>query len=135
MQDKFESLPLDDRLRKALAHLGWQYTTPVQAKAIPLALRGKDVLARARTGQRLNRSKYVPANTKLYVILLSGSGKTGAYAIPILQKILSSEVLESAKTALKRKGPCAIVLVPTRELVEQVRQVFCRVFQAWLLSN
>ena len=50
IQEKFESLPLDDRLRKALAHLGWQFTTPVQSKAIPLALRGKDVLARARTG-------------------------------------------------------------------------------------
>lgn len=53
----------------------------------------------------------------------TGSGKTGAYAIPILQKILLSEVLESSKTAIKRQGPCAIVLVPTRELVEQVRQV------------
>ncbi len=53
----------------------------------------------------------------------SGSGKTGAYALPILQKILANEVLETSKTAMKRKGPRAVVLVPTRELVEQVRQV------------
>ena len=53
----------------------------------------------------------------------SGSGKTGAYALPILQKILANEVLETSKTTMKRKGPRAVVLVPTRELVEQVRQV------------
>jgi ATP-dependent RNA helicase DDX56/DBP9 len=70
----------------------------VQSKALPLALRGKDVVARARTG----------------------SGKTGAYALPIVQKLLLDEILDSSKTAVKRTGPRAVVLVPTRELVEQV---------------
>ena len=100
-QGSFDSLPLDDRLRKAVAHVGWSSPSLVQAKALPLAMQGKDVLCRARTG----------------------SGKTGAYALPILQKILEFQGF-NAGTKMDRKGPSAVVLVPTRELVEQVRQVF-----------
>ncbi len=100
-QVSFDSLPLDDRLRKAVAHVGWSSPSLVQAKALPLAMQGKDVLCRARTG----------------------SGKTGAYALPILQKILEFQGF-NAGTKMDRKGPSAVVLVPTRELVEQVRQVF-----------
>ena len=54
---------------KAIAKLGWAEPSPIQERAIPLALEGKDVLARARTG----------------------SGKTAAYAIPTIQKILISK--------------------------------------------
>lgn len=72
-----------------------------QIKALPLALKGKDIIAKARTG----------------------SGKTGAYAIPILQKILDFEGFNK-RTQAQRTGPSAVVLVPSRELVEQVRQVF-----------
>jgi len=57
---------LDSRLLRALADLGFARPTLVQAKAIPLALEGKDILARARTG----------------------SGKTAAYCIPVVQKII-----------------------------------------------
>ncbi|EKX40607.1 hypothetical protein GUITHDRAFT_46656, partial [Guillardia theta CCMP2712] len=92
---------LDDRLKKAIAHMGWQQPTLIQTQAIPLALQGKDILAKAKTG----------------------SGKTGAYALPILQKILQSEGYNK-NTRIERSGPVAVVLVPTRELVEQVRQVF-----------
>ncbi|KAJ1489825.1 P-loop containing nucleoside triphosphate hydrolase protein [Baffinella frigidus] len=95
----FDAVPLDDRLRKAIAHVGWVKPTDVQAKALPLALKGKDVIAKARTG----------------------SGKTGAYALPILQKILSFEGFNQ-NTQMTRTGPAAVVLVPSRELVEQVRQ-------------
>ena len=56
-------------LLQAIASLGWGEPTLIQEKAIPLALEGKDVLARARTG----------------------SGKTAAYAIPVIQKILHSK--------------------------------------------
>jgi len=101
VQEGFDRLPLDDRLRKAVAHVGWSSPSLVQAKALPLAMQGKDVLCRARTG----------------------SGKTGAYALPILQKILDFQTFNSG-TKMERKGPSAVVLVPTRELVEQVRQVF-----------
>lgn len=51
---------------QAVAELGWAVPTAIQAQAIPLALEGRDVLARARTG----------------------SGKTGAYGLPLLQKLL-----------------------------------------------
>lgn len=60
---------LDGRILRALADMGFARPTLVQAKAIPLALESKDILARARTG----------------------SGKTAAYCIPIVQKILSAK--------------------------------------------
>lgn len=88
---------LDPRLLRSLADLGFGIPTPIQQKAIPLALAGKDILARARTG----------------------SGKTLAYGLPLLQKVLD------AKTAVAKSDPNhqltrALVLVPTRELAEQV---------------
>lgn len=54
---------------QAVAKLGWLEPTPIQEKAIPILLEGKDVLLRARTG----------------------SGKTGAFAIPVIQRILNSK--------------------------------------------
>nr|ASF90258.1 hypothetical protein SPAR04460 [Bartheletia paradoxa] len=88
---------LDARLLRALATMGFANATLVQAKAIPLALEGKDILARARTG----------------------SGKTASYCLPVVQKILS------AKQSLELSDPTrqttrALMLVPTRELAEQV---------------
>ncbi|XP_065827842.1 probable ATP-dependent RNA helicase DDX56 [Oscarella lobularis] len=87
----FGPLGLDDRLLKAVSRLGWSKTTPIQAKSIPLALAGKDVLVKAKTG----------------------SGKTAAYAIPIVQAILEAKK-HSAKRATR-----ALVLVPTKELCKQ----------------
>ncbi|KZV91515.1 ATP-dependent RNA helicase dbp9 [Exidia glandulosa HHB12029] len=83
---------LDSRILRALADKGFARPTLVQAKAIPLALEGRDILARARTG----------------------SGKTAAYCVPLIQKILSSK-----KTAAQ-SATRALILVPTRELSEQV---------------
>jgi ATP-dependent RNA helicase DDX56/DBP9 len=60
---------LDPRILRALADAGFARPTLVQAKAIPLALENRDILARARTG----------------------SGKTAAYCIPVVQKILSAK--------------------------------------------
>lgn len=62
---------IDARILKALADLGLVRPTPVQAEVIPLALEGKDVLARARTG----------------------SGKTAAYCVPLVQKILTAKAV------------------------------------------
>ena len=84
---------LDRRLIKAVALLGYANPTEVQARVIPLALEGKDLLVRARTG----------------------SGKTAAYALPMLQKILAAEAPACAV------GTKALVLVPTRELCVQIR--------------
>lgn len=60
---------LDARILRALADMGFSRPTLVQTKAIPLALENRDILARARTG----------------------SGKTAAYCIPLVQKVLNSK--------------------------------------------
>ncbi|XP_023268204.1 probable ATP-dependent RNA helicase DDX56 [Seriola lalandi dorsalis] len=90
---QFHEMGLDDRLLKAVADLGWSQPTLIQEKAIPLALEGKDLLARARTG----------------------SGKTAAYAIPVIQRILTS------KQSVREQDVRALVLVPTKELGQQVQ--------------
>ncbi|PWY89439.1 DEAD-domain-containing protein [Aspergillus sclerotioniger CBS 115572] len=92
----FESLNLDPRLRQALIKEKFTKPTPVQAKAIPLALAGKDILARAKTG----------------------SGKTAAYVLPILQTILQKKADDPSL-----KATTGLILVPTRELAEQVQKV------------
>ncbi|KAF8623207.1 hypothetical protein AX15_006445 [Amanita polypyramis BW_CC] len=88
---------LDARLLRALADLGFARPTLVQAKAIPLALESRDILARARTG----------------------SGKTAAYCLPVVQKIISAKTSLSLSD-LARQDIRALILVPTRELAEQV---------------
>ncbi|KAI8466490.1 MAG: P-loop containing nucleoside triphosphate hydrolase protein [Monoraphidium minutum] len=86
----FADLGLDPRLLRSLGKQGFDTPTPVQAAAIPKALEGKDIVARARTG----------------------SGKTLAYLLPALHKVMTSG---DTKTGWR-----ALVLVPTRELCEQV---------------
>lgn len=88
---------LDARVLRALADVGFGVPTPIQQKAIPLGLAGKDILARAPTG----------------------SGKTLAYALPIVQTVVSAKKAV-AKTAEEYQQTRALVLVPTRELAEQV---------------
>lgn len=88
----FHEMGLDDRLLKAISQLSWSEPTPIQEKAIPLALDGKDILARARTG----------------------SGKTAAFCIPVIQKILTAKQTSSTEQCVK-----ALVLTPTKELCHQ----------------
>ncbi|KAJ5721939.1 ATP-dependent RNA helicase dbp9 [Penicillium malachiteum] len=92
----FEALGLDPRLRQALIKEKFSKPTLVQSKAIPLALEGKDILARAKTG----------------------SGKTAAYVLPVLQAILQRK-----SNDLSLKATSGLILVPTRELAEQVQKV------------
>jgi ATP-dependent RNA helicase DDX56/DBP9 len=100
----FQDLGLDPRLLRALGKRGFSKPTPVQLEAIPRTLEGKDVVARARTG----------------------SGKTLAYLLPLLHKVLTS--LEAAGGGGGDGGGGgsaagsfrALVLVPTRELCQQV---------------
>lgn len=82
----FESLEIDPRIMRAIEKMGWSEPTPVQEVTIPIIMQGKDVMAQAQTG----------------------TGKTAAFGIPLLQNIA------------KGKVPSAIVLVPTRELGVQV---------------
>ncbi|HOW56446.1 MAG TPA: DEAD/DEAH box helicase, partial [Smithellaceae bacterium] len=81
----FDNLP--PAMRMACENAGWNNLTPVQAKAIPYILAGRDMMIQSRTG----------------------SGKTGAYILPIMQKI-----------DFQQKAAQALVLVPTRELALQV---------------
>lgn len=106
---------LDARILRALADMGFARPTLVQAKALPIALEGRDILARARTG----------------------SGKTAAYCMPVVQKILSaksvgvlySDHISSTHRLVQKSLSAsdeayqvtrAVILVPTRELSEQV---------------
>ena len=89
----FDSLGLADSLVKAVAGLGYEEPTPVQSATIPLILSGTDLLAQAATG----------------------TGKTAAFALPMLQ-LLSTEKKGGRRTT---RG---IVLVPTRELAMQVAE-------------
>ena len=93
----FESLNLDPRLLRAVREEKYVKPTPVQAQAIPLALEGKDVLARAKTG----------------------SGKTAAYALPVLQSILKTKASSRNTRAIS-----ALVLVPNRDIAKQVHKFF-----------
>lgn len=92
MESSFNDFELDDRLLKAVAKLHWSQPTPVQTKSIPLALEGKDIIMRAQTG----------------------SGKTAAYFIPIIEKLLK------AKSLAEPEVNClSLVLVPSKELCKQ----------------
>jgi superfamily II DNA/RNA helicase len=91
----FQKLGLIDPLLRALDALGYREPTPVQRQAIPAVLAGRDVLAAAQTG----------------------TGKTAAFALPLLQQ------LTMAGAAAPQSVRC-LVLVPTRELAEQVYDSF-----------
>ncbi|GAB2591896.1 DEAD/DEAH box helicase [Nitrincola alkalisediminis] len=89
----FISLGLSDFFQRSLDTLGYETPTAVQSQAIPAVLEGRDVLAAAETG----------------------SGKTAAFVLPLLEKLLNHPGLRSNQVA-------ALVLVPTRELAVQVEQ-------------
>ncbi|MGE3551086.1 MAG: DEAD/DEAH box helicase, partial [Geobacter sp.] len=91
----FETLGLCPELLRAIAAHGYTTPTPIQAQAIPVIFEGCDLLAGAQTG----------------------TGKTAAFALPIVQR------LSEAPPKEKRRKPRALVLVPTRELAGQVSDV------------
>src|SRR6058998_973898 len=92
---RFDTLPLDPKLLRAVADQGYATMTPIQAKAIPIVLAGRDVLGAAQTG----------------------TGKTAAFSIPLLQKMLRHE---NTSASPARHPVRALVLAPTRELADQV---------------
>lgn len=89
----FVQLGLTDELLKAVADQGYVTPTPVQQKAIPLILEGKDVLAGAQTG----------------------TGKTASFTLPLLQQLAESHDPHQKPHRIR-----ALILVPTRELAAQV---------------
>ena len=86
---KFEALGLDEKILRAITDMGFEETTPIQAKAIPVQMKGADIIGQAQTG----------------------TGKTAAFGIPMLQKLDS-----------RNKKLQAVVLCPTRELAIQVAE-------------
>src|ERR1043166_3155760 len=88
----FGSLPLTKSLVSTITQLGYEEPTPVQREAIPLLIEGRDGIAQAATG----------------------TGKTAAFAQPMVQRLASD--------ARDRRGARALVLVPTRELAMQVAE-------------
>jgi ATP-dependent RNA helicase DeaD len=88
MQKRFEDFNIDRRILRAIDDMGFEEPTPVQEETIPLLLKGIDVMAQAQTG----------------------TGKTAAFGIPIIQLIKPE------------KKPLALVIVPTRELALQVAE-------------
>ncbi len=100
--DGFTRLQLDDRLLTTLAALGYEEPTPIQREAIPPLIAGQDVLAEAPTG----------------------TGKTAAFALPLLHRLVAKH--QDTKTARANGRICALVLVPTRELAMQVSEAIHR---------
>ena len=92
---RFDTLPLDPKLLRAVADSGYLMMTPIQAKAIPIVLDGRDVMGAAQTG----------------------TGKTAAFSIPLLQRMLKHE---NASASPARHPVRALVIAPTRELADQV---------------
>ena len=89
--DKFSQLNLSKPLIESIREIGYEDPSPIQAETIPLLLEGKDVLGQAQTG----------------------TGKTAAFALPILSNLDFSQ-----------RNPQALVLTPTRELAIQVAEAF-----------
>ncbi|MPW24671.1 DEAD/DEAH box helicase [Alkalibaculum sp. M08DMB] len=94
----FENLNLIKPIEKALKNEGYTTSTPIQAKAIPPLLEGMDLLGCAQTG----------------------TGKTAAFAIPILQGLSNDQINTKGPRQIK-----ALVLAPTRELAIQIHDSFC----------
>src|SRR5882672_11141215 len=91
----FSALGLAPEIVSALTALGYEEPTPIQQQTIPPLIEGRDLLGQAATG----------------------TGKTAAFALPILQRILNEG---------KSDSPTAVVLVPTRELAVQVSEAMHR---------
>ena len=92
---RFDSVGLSPLLQSAVAAQGYTTMTPIQAKAIPIVLAGRDVMGAAQTG----------------------TGKTAAFSLPLLHRMLAHE---NASMSPARHPVRALVIAPTRELADQV---------------
>ena len=93
MDTTFAELGLNEQLLQGVEALGFTNPTPVQAQAIPVVLQGRDVVASAQTG----------------------TGKTAAFTLPVLQLV--------GQAAKGQKAPRALIVTPTRELAQQIDAV------------
>ena len=90
---RFTDLKLSDAVLKAVEDLGFETPSPIQAQSIPLLLEGRDIIGKSETG----------------------SGKTAAFAIPALERLLPMS---------EQRLPQVLILAPTRELAIQIEQQF-----------
>jgi ATP-dependent RNA helicase RhlE len=97
MENSFDRLGLSADLLRAVKELGYETPTPIQQRAIPSVFAGRDLLAAAQTG----------------------TGKTAAFALPLLQRLAEEQPAPRGP-----RPPRLLVLVPTRELAAQVGQSF-----------
>ena len=93
----FQELNIITPILNALTHEGYEVPSPIQEHAIPVLLNGRDILASAQTG----------------------TGKTAAFAIPIIQALYQQE-----QRAIQKRVIQALVLAPTRELADQIKESF-----------
>ena len=97
----FDNLGLDERMLKAVRHMGYTEPTPIQEQAIPLALAGKDLVACAQTG----------------------TGKTAAFILPSLQRLCERKPDQLSPDRGGKRHIRALVITPTRELALQIDEV------------
>lgn len=93
----FEQLGLSTELLKAISDSGYKHPTPIQSKAIPVILEGRDVMGAAQTG----------------------TGKTAGFTLPLLRRL---EVYANSSMSPAKHPLRALILVPTRELAIQVHE-------------
>ncbi|MCK9271866.1 MAG: DEAD/DEAH box helicase, partial [Bacteroidales bacterium] len=93
----FKELEIIDPILRALDHEGYTHPTPIQQQAIPILLRGSDLLGCAQTG----------------------TGKTAAFAVPILQHLYNDRAQRNNNKAIR-----ALIVTPTRELAIQIDESF-----------
>ena len=99
----FDSFKLHPHLSANIRKLGYQTPTPIQIQSIPTALSGKDVMGLAQTG----------------------TGKTAAFALPIIQRLLTGQ----------RSNVRALIVAPTRELAQQIHEAFVELCQGTALRS
>ena len=93
---KFSNYPITEEVKKGVEGMGFSKPTDIQFKSIPAIIKGEDVLGIAQTG----------------------TGKTAAFAIPIVDKVFRSAIKG------RKDGVRCLVMVPTRELAQQIQEVF-----------
>jgi len=93
---RFSDLMLPESLLQGIDAAGFSYCTPIQAETLPLVLKGQDVLGQAQTG----------------------TGKTAAFLLAVLNRLLTSPAIENRK----RNQPRAVIIAPTRELAVQIHK-------------
>ena len=94
----FNELALHESLKAGLADAGFTHCTPIQAEALPVALRGEDVAGQAQTG----------------------TGKTAAFLLAVFNQLLASEAPDAGENPPARSAPRAMIIAPTRELALQI---------------